>query len=736
MSRLPPAQIPRPVMSPVLGVTGPGVGYVPQVKFTWNDLPGKPGTFPPAAHSHAVSEVTGLQAALDGKQPVGSYVLTSNFNWGSLSGKPTTFTPSAHGHAIGEVTGLQAALDSKQAAGSYAAASHTHAYLPLTGGTLTGNLAIGGNTLSVGGRGAIYSDEIRTNFYAPNAGTYNFCNSDGGAVWATLTAGGLNSNVPISQGGVAVSLTGHTHAYLPLTGGSITGDLSVSGSIGAGGRYLGHRATIDMAGLDQSTYYPVTISVPVQRSATFRIENGLSSNVPSWSTHPAGFSVFIEWVANGSGWGVSPIAKRVLDWRESFTSVQIIGGISESFTDSVEIIWLRGGGVYYFSSDAQVNPVVRPTGYTAANGNNWLPQTSIVNNPLFTARGQSSVGTLIASEKVGIGTASPNTLLDVAGSITARSGTVYADAFTNYGGNLILNSVASLPISLRVNNVERMNIANNGTVTIGGSLSVGGVDVLTSLGTKISLNGNHPIYGFKQFWSGGNTSTHSSPALQAWSTGDNGAWMSFHRDGIYALNMGLDSDNVFRIGGWSAPAGLMALNMQGHVSFKGHVESGPEGFKQATYTAGARNPIWRFGNADGFGLSYFQGTAGNGGLDTIGFHFGNATATGSQFQLRADGRLILGNGVQLSDNSGTLNILTPYGSGQMGPFNSGYFHIQTDRPYFYMNRGLQVDGPLIRYNQGAMLYHASSAMGGGSITTSTAAPSGGSDGDIWLKVAS
>lgn len=34
----------------------------------WGDVTGKPATFPPEAHSHATSEVTGLDTALSGKQ--------------------------------------------------------------------------------------------------------------------------------------------------------------------------------------------------------------------------------------------------------------------------------------------------------------------------------------------------------------------------------------------------------------------------------------------------------------------------------------------------------------------------------------------------------------------------------------------------------------------------------------------------------------------------------------------
>jgi len=56
----------------------------------------------------------------------------------------------------------------------------------------------------------------------------------------------------------------------------------------------------------------------------------------------------------------------------------------------------------------------------------------------------------------------------------------------------------------------------------------------------------------------------SGPALQAYATGTNAAFMSFHRGGSYAVNMGLDSDNVLRIGGWSAAANRWELDMSGN----------------------------------------------------------------------------------------------------------------------------------------------------------------------------
>ena len=115
-----------------INVTG-SAGSVP-----WSGVTGKPSTFAPSSHSH---------------------------DWGSITGKPSTFTPSSHTHTIANITNLQAQLDSKQPKGSYAAASHnhdsvysklnhTHSYLPLSGGSVTGQIkrTTSGSTSWVTGR--------------------------------------------------------------------------------------------------------------------------------------------------------------------------------------------------------------------------------------------------------------------------------------------------------------------------------------------------------------------------------------------------------------------------------------------------------------------------------------------------------------------------------------------------------------------------------------------------------
>jgi hypothetical protein len=81
---------------------------------SWSNLTGVPATFPPGAHTHVMADLTDYVAA---------------GTWGSITG-----TLSAQ-------TDLQAALDGKAATG------HTHSYLPLAGGLMTGSFALNFHTL-------------------------------------------------------------------------------------------------------------------------------------------------------------------------------------------------------------------------------------------------------------------------------------------------------------------------------------------------------------------------------------------------------------------------------------------------------------------------------------------------------------------------------------------------------------------------------------------------------------
>jgi hypothetical protein len=92
-----------------------------------------------------------------------------------------------------------------------------------------------------------------------------------------------------------------------------------------------------------------------------------------------------------------------------------------------------------------------------------------------------------------------------------------------------------------------------------------------NFGSSSVSNIDTQITGFAYFLSNRNTTSNSAP-LQCYSNdGAQGAIMSFHRSGIYAINMGLDSDNIFRIAGWSAAANAFQMDGSGNLTMLGNV---------------------------------------------------------------------------------------------------------------------------------------------------------------------
>lgn len=101
--------------------------------------------------------------------------------------------------------------------------------------------------------------------------------------------------------------------------------------------------------------------------------------------------------------------------------------------------------------------------------------------------------------------------------------------------------------------------------------------------------------------------------------------------------------------------------------------SAKDGFLTPNFIVNARNPIWRFGDATTYGVSYFQASSGLYGNDSIGIHFGTATSAGSKVSFTIDGRLIThsnivsgvtaiadtGSNITVNGN-GTTNSTAPY----------------------------------------------------------------------------
>lgn len=165
------------------------------------------------------------------------------------------------------------------------------------------------------------------------------------------------------------------------------GSTSVFNRLNVAGYSMRSSATLDLSNTgtySTTNYYPITIPLATGMPTRMRIVNALNSNVPSWSTHASGFTCHVEWTSNGSGWGTIAVQRSIHRYTEGFTNSTICGGITQMTNGSIEVIWLRGGGRYYFEADADVTPTIQSTTYTN-NGQSVTPGSAPQNDVISAA---------------------------------------------------------------------------------------------------------------------------------------------------------------------------------------------------------------------------------------------------------------------------------------------------------------------------------------------------------------
>lgn len=147
--------------------------------------------------------------------------------------------------------------------------------------------------------------------------------------------------------------------------------------------------TINASSLNVDTYYPVTFDINANSNVRIECRVALNSETkPSWSTHIRGFSVKKIWEVNGSGWGTSPVNRRILVSDYAFATADPVRGVEQLTNSSVEYVYVRGGGKYYFYTSHNISPVLRTSTYTT-NSQSVSPTTSapaaISRNVAFTS---------------------------------------------------------------------------------------------------------------------------------------------------------------------------------------------------------------------------------------------------------------------------------------------------------------------------------------------------------------
>ena len=241
--------------------------------------------------------------------------------------------------------------------------------------------------------------------------------------------------------------------------GTNTGQMSLSSGgvltaplVTAAGRNVRASATIDMSGAAflTTTYYPVYMPTPQTRTATrYRIQVGLNSNVPSWGTHPGGFAIMLDWSVNGSGWGTIGVTRVIHSYSEGWTNLRICGGIQQFTNSSYEVVYLRGGGIYFWESDGeQGNAPVASSSSFVINGQTISPTTSVVNQIYDTGQGTAAFGTVSTSNQPACMLACQASDIGWdAGSVINYGYSGYTNVFDNYSSYNPSNGRYTAPLT-------------------------------------------------------------------------------------------------------------------------------------------------------------------------------------------------------------------------------------------------------------------------------------------------
>lgn len=145
--------------------------------------------------------------------------------------------------------------------------------------------------------------------------------------------------------------------------------------------------TLDLTSLDQNKWYPCIIGTSASGGTPLRITifNGLRGNKPTWASHQSGFSLLLDYYVIGSGWGTIPTAAKLNWYAGAYGGETAFGGRRQNTMASIEIIYLRGGGIYYYRTTNGQELTVQPNGYTwsIAQYNYSAPvKTSQDNSPM------------------------------------------------------------------------------------------------------------------------------------------------------------------------------------------------------------------------------------------------------------------------------------------------------------------------------------------------------------------
>lgn len=337
--------------------------------YSWSEIGSKPSTFTPSTHTHNYAStvkvgstsynVSGNTISLPAYPTVPSALKNPNALTISLNGtsqgaydgsaaKSFNITAasvgaaaSSHSHSISNVSGLQDALNSK------AASSHNH--------------------------NSSYVSALGTN------GNY-----------LTWTKNGTTNNITVPYASNSDKLDGMNHTDFESY----------------------KLVTIDASGLNNNTWYPVTMVIGNSQQTRIRIEGNTNANATWNSRSDKNMALILDYTVNGSQWGWTQVVRTIHAYQEGAGTSSCLRGLGQLTNSSTEYVYVRGGAKYNFYVSRFITPTLRTSTYTTSS-QSVAPATSA---PAAISRNVAYISdTVAAANKV------TNSISFAAGSFGTKS---------------------------------------------------------------------------------------------------------------------------------------------------------------------------------------------------------------------------------------------------------------------------------------------------------------------------
>lgn len=149
--------------------------------------------------------------------------------------------------------------------------------------------------------------------------------------------------------------------------------------------YMMQLTEIDASGLDENTWYPVTIAAGERKNIRVEVLVSLDSDTkPSWSTHERGFSVRKIWEFAPYAGGVNSRAiLRVYLSDFNLAEIDPVRGLSNLSHFDICYVYVRGGGKYHFYVSHEANVILHTDTYHP--GDQIISPTTDIPDPIYEA---------------------------------------------------------------------------------------------------------------------------------------------------------------------------------------------------------------------------------------------------------------------------------------------------------------------------------------------------------------